>query len=100
MSQGRFYELHDDGSGQLKGSNASFGSGIVNYETGTWLLTTGELPDVDSVILLQWGTPITTFSRANLAVMPAKFEFDLEQEGLAASSVVVTWLLEGVGCHR
>lgn len=97
MSQGRFYELHDDGSGQLKGSNASFGSGIVNYETGTWLLTTGELPDVDSVILLQWGTPITTFSRANLAVMPAKFEFDLEQEGLAASSVVVTWLLEGVG---
>lgn len=96
MSQGRFYELSDNGSGQLKGSNASFGSGIVNYETGTWLLTTGALPDVDSVILLQWGTPISTFSRANLAVMPAKFEFDLEREGLAASSVVVTWLLEGM----
>ena len=95
MSQGRFYELHDDGSGQLKGSNASFGSGIVNYETGTWLLTTGALPDVDSVILLQWGTPISTFSRANLEVMPAKFEFNAGREGLASSSITVNWLLDG-----
>ena len=41
MSQGKFYELKDDGSGQLKGSSASFGSGRINYETGSWLLTTG-----------------------------------------------------------
>ena len=96
MAQGRFYEVSDDGSGRLKGAHESFGSGVVNYETGTWLLTTGALPDVDSMVLLQWGTPISTFSRADLAVLPAKFEFDLKQEGLAASSVVVTWLLEGV----
>lgn len=46
--------------------------------------------------MLQWGSPITTFARADLAVLPAAIEFDLEQVAIAASSVAVTWLLEGV----
>ncbi|UIJ76962.1 hypothetical protein [Acinetobacter sp. SH20PTE14] len=96
MSQGKFYELKDDGAGQLKGSNPSFGSGMINYETGSWILTTGALPDVDSPIILLWGTPISTFIRSNLPVLPAKFEFDLEQEALLAGAVSVTWMLEGV----
>ena len=94
MSQGKFYELKDDGSGQLKGSSASFGSGRINYETGSWLLTTGALPDVDTPILLLWGTPITTFVRSNLGVEKAAFKFDLLQLGIAPG-VTVTWLLEG-----
>ena len=94
MSQGKFYELKDDGSGQLKGSSASFGSGRINYETGSWLLTTGALPDVDTPILLLWGTPITTFVRSNLGVEKAAFKFDLSQLGIAPG-VTVTWLLEG-----
>lgn len=94
MSQGKFYELKDDGSGQLKGSSASFGSGRINYETGSWLLTTGALPDVDTPILLLWGTPITTFVRSNLDVEKAVFKFDLSQLGIAPG-VTVTWLLEG-----
>ena len=95
MSQGRFYELKDDGSGQLKGSSASFGSGRINYETGSWLLTTGALPDVDTPISLLWGTPIVTFVRSNLSVNKAAFEFDLGQVGIAPG-VTVNWLLEGV----
>lgn len=95
MSQGKFYELKDDGSGQLKGASASFGSGRINYETGSWLLTTGALPDVETPILLLWGTPIVTFVRSNLSVDKAAFEFDLGQLGIAPG-VTVTWLLEGV----
>jgi hypothetical protein len=95
MSQGKFYELKDDGSGQLKGSSTSFGSGRINYETGSWLLTTGALPDVDTPILLLWGTPIVTFVRSNLSVNKAAFEFDLGQIGIAPG-VTVNWLLEGV----
>lgn len=95
MSQGKFYELKDDGSGQLKGASASFGSGRINYETGSWLLTTGALPDVDTPILLLWGTPIVTFVRSNLSVNKAAFEFDLGQGGIAPG-VTITWLLEGV----
>ena len=95
MSQGKFYELKDDGSGQLKGSSSSFGSGRINYETGSWLLTTGALPDVDTPILLLWGTPIVTFVRSNLSVNKAAFEFDLGQVGIAPG-VTINWLLEGV----
>lgn len=96
MSQGKFYELKDDGSGQLKGSSSSFGSGSISYETGSWLLTTGALPDVDTPILLLWGTPIATYTRADLPVLPAKIEFDLDQTGVVASSLTVNWMLEGV----
>lgn len=96
MSQGKFYTLKDNGTGRLVGANESIGSGSINYTTGTWLLTTGALPDVGTPILLQWGSPITTFARADLAVLPAAIEFDLEQVAIAASSVAVTWLLEGV----
>ena len=96
MAQGKFYELKDDGSGQLRAANSSFGSGMINYETGSWLLTAGALPDVDSVILLNWGTPIATYQRANLPVLPAKILFELEHDAIAASSVTISWILDGV----
>jgi len=95
MSQGKFYELKDDGSGRLSGSSASFGSGNINYETGSWSITTGALPDVNTPILLLWGTPLATFIRSGLAVELAAFEFDLQQAGIASGSVTVKWLLEG-----
>ena len=95
MAQGKFYELKDDGSGQLKGSSTSFGSGRINYETGSWSITAGELPDVGSPILLLWGTPIVTFVRSGLPVNKASFDFQLDQTGIAPG-VTVDWLLEGV----
>lgn len=94
MSQGKFYELKDDGSGQLKGSSTSFGSGRIDYETGSWLLTTGALPDVDTPILLNWGTPIVTFIRSNLSVEKAAFEFDLGHTSIPPG-VTINWILEG-----
>lgn len=101
MAQGKFYVLRDDGSGMLTGVSSSFGSGTISYETGSWLLTTGALPDVDTPILLLWGTPITTFIRSNLAVQPAAFEFDLgtpenNLQNAWVSGLTVKWLLEGV----
>ncbi|WP_312049240.1 hypothetical protein [Acinetobacter courvalinii] len=93
MSQGKFYTLRDNGTGRLVGGSESVGSGSINYATGTWLLTTGALPDVGTPILLQWGSPITTFARANLPVKPAAIEFNLAPG--VNSGVTVTWSLEG-----
>ena len=93
MSQGKFYVLKDNGTGRLVGANESVGNGSINYQTGTWLLTTGALPDVGTPILLQWGSPITTFARANLSVSPAGVDFQTFHNGLA--SMTVTWLLNG-----
>ncbi|MEQ1349648.1 hypothetical protein ABLU18_02120 [Acinetobacter junii] len=93
MSQGKFYTLKDNGTGRLVGANESIGSGSINYATGTWLLTTGALPDVGTPILLQWGSPITTFARADLSVAPAGVDFQLFHNGIV--SLTATWLLEG-----
>lgn len=93
MAQGKFYVLKDNGTGRLVGANESIGSGSINYTTGTWLLTTGALPDVGTPILLQWGSPITTFARADLPVSPAGVDFQLFHNGIA--SLTATWLLDG-----
>ncbi|ENX13290.1 hypothetical protein F895_02594 [Acinetobacter sp. CIP 64.2] len=93
MSQGKFYVIRDNGTGRLSGATDSIGSGSINYQTGTWLLTTGALPDVGTPILLQWGSPISTFARANSPVLPAGFDFQLFQNGI--TSLTATWQLEG-----
>ncbi|WP_336143351.1 hypothetical protein [Acinetobacter sp. 102] len=94
MSQGKFYVLKDNGTGRLVAATESIGSGSISYTTGTWLLTTGALPDVGTPILLQWGSPITTFARADLPVLPAGLDFQLFHNGI--SSATVTWMLDGV----
>jgi hypothetical protein len=93
MSQGKFYVLKDNGTGRLVAANESIGSGSINYQTGSWLLTTGALPDVGTPILLQWGSPITTFARADLSVAPAGVDFQLFHNGIV--SLTATWLLNG-----
>lgn len=95
MVKGKFYELKDDGSGQLKAGSTSIGSGSINYETGSWLLTTGELADVGSNILMLWCTPISTFVRSNLTIESPSFEVRLGA-AVASNSVIVKWSLNGV----
>lgn len=54
---GKWYRLRDNGQGQLVGNQPSEGTGSVNYVTGAVVATLGALPDVDSGVLLSWGTP-------------------------------------------
>lgn len=54
LSQGHWYTLNDDGSGALRGSDSSFGVGVMNPTTGTVSITLGALPDAPSQIILSW----------------------------------------------
>lgn len=58
LSQGTWYELKDDGNGKLIGASQRHGSGSVNYETGSVVITCGELPDVNSAIVVNYSKDI------------------------------------------
>lgn len=53
LAQGRWYSLRDDGSGALRASDASHGVGSLSSFGGV-SLTLGALPDVGSVIMVQF----------------------------------------------
>jgi hypothetical protein len=53
----RWYVLREDGSGAIRGSESGYGSGSLNFTTGTVQLTLGALPDVGSEVIYQWVEP-------------------------------------------
>ena len=56
-AQGRWYVLADAGDGALRGTDASYGAGTCNADTGSYVITLGALPDVGSSIVMHWGVP-------------------------------------------
>lgn len=57
MALGKWIRLTDNGTGQLAG-NPGQGSGSMNYSTGSLIATLGALPDIDSAIIVSFGTGI------------------------------------------
>ncbi|MFG0702899.1 hypothetical protein ACF8FD_01790, partial [Acinetobacter sp. TYF_19] len=95
LVQNQVYTLRDNGAGQLRGSDSSFGSGSIDYDTGTLSLTTGELADVGSAILLTWSNMITAQERSGLTINKAYVEIPINAS-IVAGSLTVNWLLNGV----
>lgn len=63
----RWYALSDNGAGEIRGGDSSFGVGTINYTTGSVSLTLGALPDVDSSILFEW---VDTFGAKTINSSP------------------------------
>ncbi len=63
MSEGNWYRMRDDGSGNL--SDEFGGAGNINFTTGTVVATLGGLPDVDSAVIFSWATPAHYESRTD-----------------------------------
>lgn len=55
MAQGRWYDLLEDGTGKLAGSDSSYGAGTLSFVTGSLAASMGALPDIDSSVILTWG---------------------------------------------
>ena len=95
LVQNQVYTLKDNGGGQLRGADSSFGSGSIDYNTGTMSLTTGELPDVGSAILITWSNMITAQEHSSLPINKAYIEIPVN-DSIVAGSLSVDWLLNGV----
>lgn len=90
-SNGKWYDLRDNGGGKLVGSDVAYGAGTVSYTTGTVAVTLGALPDVGSQVILNWGSRVNYTNRSSVALPPLTVPLQLAQTGITPGSVVITW---------
>lgn len=100
MALGKWIRLTDDGLGRLNGL-AGQGSGTINYATGSLVATLGALPDIDSTIIVSYGTGIVTERRdQDVAVTPPALQVQLPAvdtaTAVAAGTVSVDYVVGGV----
>lgn len=90
-SNGKWYDLRDNGGGKLVGSDVAYGAGTVSYVTGTVAVTLGALPDVGGEIILNWGSRVNYINRASITLPPLKIPLQLAQTGITPGTVVIKW---------
>ena len=94
MAQGRWYTLYDNGDGRLAGSDSSYGSGSVNYASGSYAYTLGAIPDIGSPIIVQWGDALT--AQPLVGALPTLLHAPLTiPAGTPPSSVSLSWTVGG-----
>lgn len=90
-SQGKWYDLRDNGVGALKGTSPEYGVGTVSYTSGTVAVTLGALPDVGSEIVYAWGGKANYFNRATSTIASPTVVLQLSNAGVTPSSVQISW---------
>lgn len=91
---GKWYRLRDeDGTGALRGFDASIGAGTVDYVTGAVVITLGALPDVGSAVLWSWGSEVHYVQRAgaNASTSPLVQKIQLARYPVIPESVTVEY---------
>ncbi|MDI3326781.1 hypothetical protein QKW35_20585 [Pontibacterium granulatum] len=90
MAQGRWYRLIDDGNGGL--SDGAGGSGTVDYTTGSTMVTLGALPDTDSSLIYNWGSPVHFQNHAGTAdVELSEYRYTATEGELQPGTVTLSW---------
>jgi hypothetical protein len=87
----QWYVIQDQGGGLLRGVDSSYGSGSLNFGTGTAQFTAGALPDVGSEIIYAWGTPAVYTARGGDTVEAPVARGQTEHPGVAPGTVAVSW---------
>ncbi len=91
---GKWYRLRDDGTGAVIGNDAAYGAGSVDYATGAMVVTLGALPDVESSVLISWGSSVDYTIRAGAtsdAASGLKQTFTLESLPIQPASLEITF---------
>lgn len=94
MALGKWYEVRDNGTGQLTGA----GSGSINFTTGSVLVSLLALPDVGTSIIYSFYMAVDgEYTELNGTLATAIPEIVIQlQEGVAPFSVVVTYTVGGL----
>jgi hypothetical protein len=95
---GKWYRLRDNGDGSLSGADAAYGIGTVTYNTGAMVLSLGALPDVDSSVIVSWGSPMHYAIRAGVtsdASTQMRQSFSLPNLPVTPDSVSLTYTSGG-----
>lgn len=87
-----WYVLTDRGGGVLSGYDSSYGSGQLNFSTGTVVVTTGGIPDVGSLLIWAWATPVGYTARGGTAVDAPVVRGQTAHPGLRPAYTTVSWL--------
>lgn len=90
-AQGRWYDLRDNGGGALRGTDATFGVGAVNYSTGAVSVTLGALPDDGSSILFTWASKVNYINRSGMPVEAPSVRTQLGTGNIAPDSITIAW---------
>lgn len=110
----KWYRLRDDGNGQLVADDPAVGVGSVDYATGATIVTLSALPDVDSSILLAWGSPVhytarsgassnadaklgTSFTLAQVPVAPGSASLSFPVGGANRTATDAAGVITGTG---
>lgn len=92
---GKWVRLADNGRGQLVGKPGQ-GGGTVNYATGAVVMTAGALPDLQSSVLIGWGTPALAEARTgDTSIAPPALHFILGNSGVVPGSAQFTLRVAG-----
>lgn len=72
------------------------GTGTINYQTGSVVVTAGALPDLKSSIISNWGTPIIAEARVgDTAILPPALRFVLGEGSAVPGTVQLTLRVGG-----
>ncbi|MBK1719236.1 hypothetical protein CKO27_16580 [Thiocystis violacea] len=86
-----WYQLTDQGAGQLTGADSSYGTGQINFASGTVTLTTGALPDAESEILYAWSTAVEYLDRTDRAPPALIVRGQTANPNVLPGTVTISW---------
>jgi hypothetical protein len=98
MANGNWYRLRDNGLGELIPDVPGTGTGIINYTTGSVILTCGALPDVGSKIIVYWQQH-KNYSQASDTTMDHPFYYFFRLVHYPVEPGSVTFTFDNTSVH-
>src|SRR5690606_8829145 len=93
---GTWYELVDDGTGALVG-DAGTGTGLLNYATGSFNVSLGALPDVNSAVIATWaGSSEFEVRSGDVDIRPPAVHLTLGAGNCEPGTLKLTWEAGGI----